>query len=1086
MRALVAALLLLPGLAHADPVSIFASVLAFSGSAAVAGTVAAVGSFLATYGAVVGLVAVNVFGAAAGRRKARKAAARQRSEYNASLQDRNITALTANPPWRVVYGRCITGGDIVAVFTTDKTGTRQNGSSFTKPDALKHLVIVLAAHQVQAINDVLIDGVSIGALDGNGWVTTGEFFANAQTATRHASIAPGGYVDVSPAVTEVLNSYVVTGSNLERSYTAQTVNLSLGNTRITNPNGSQTAEVDYTIAYGVARVRVSKHLGTDSQTVDTYLNGVAPGQWHSDCRLRGLAYVVVTLDLEETRFQGGPPQMTFDVSGRLVYDTRAGTTAWSSNPALIVRDFLLAPWGYACTAADVDTALCNAAANACDVAINLNVGGTVTNGPTYTCNGAFSTADSREAILEDLCESMAGFATYGATWGIQAGAWTAPVLALTDDDLDGQIEVVQAGGGLDGLFNGLRGQYIAAGKATPSDFDSYQNAAFLAADGQALWSDIALPFTDNKARARNLARIFVERNRDGLVIRYPAKLRAWPLQIGDRVTVTSAEYGFSAKTFRVTDWQFGLGTAVQLTLQEDAAAVYDLADAATADPAPNTALPNPWAVAALTNVDAVSGASTVLKSGTQPLVPRILVTWDAVTDAYVVDGSGRIEVRWQRPDSPWQQADLPGDATQAYITGVDDRDFVLIEVRARNGLGQAGPSVFIGHVVLGSAALPEGNLVDPSWWRAGATLEWVPRETNAGENSIVWGTGPRGLSQALWQCVAAGTPGAGADGGWEYGSIATTPKNAFVVNPLHTYRFAVAVRRTSGTGTAYFGVPHNGVCALNTATLDGNPYFCSDSLPPDGRWYLMTGYVYPAGSTGLTHAGAGIYDMETGALVTPGLNFCWPAGITESGTRAYQFYASTGATQHFCAPLVELFNGSDQGRITYLGGGSVATGNLADRSVTSGEISDTSETIGSSGSPGASGVAGLLIGPSITTEAGDQLDFHITGLHTQSYWSQAVLVKVQIWLVWNDGVTGGGTDQEFAVPRKKYPSPVDVYTSSTEFGIEYQCNSFEPGATTRTYKLKYLMSHVDAAGAAKLCAKDFSATAQWRIVRRKR
>jgi hypothetical protein len=76
-----------------------------------------------------------------------------------------------------------------------------------------------------------------------------------------------------------------------------------------------------------------------------------------------------------------------------------------------------------------------------------------------------------------------------------------------------------------------------------------------------------------------------------LIIRYPAKLRAWPLQIGDRVTVTSTEYGFSAKTFRVTDWQFGLGTAVQLTLQEDAAAVYDLAVAATADPAPNTALP---------------------------------------------------------------------------------------------------------------------------------------------------------------------------------------------------------------------------------------------------------------------------------------------------------------------------------------------------------------------------------------------------------------------------------------------------------------------------------------------------------------
>ena len=120
--------------------------------------------------------------------------------------------------------------------------------------------------------------------------------------------------------------------------------------------------------------------------------------------------------------------------------------------------------------------------------ISLTVGGvTTTNQKTHTCNGAFTTADSREAVLDDLVESMAGTAAYGATWRILAGAWTSPVMSLTDDDLDGQIEIVQAGAGIDALFNGIHASYIAAGKATPTDADPYQNATFVAADGRELW-----------------------------------------------------------------------------------------------------------------------------------------------------------------------------------------------------------------------------------------------------------------------------------------------------------------------------------------------------------------------------------------------------------------------------------------------------------------------------------------------------------------------------------------------------------------------------------------------------------------------
>lgn len=773
--------LLAPAAAWADPISVGAALQAAWSLIVNITVVQALG---------IASVASTVFGAAKQRRKARAAAARQKAEYNASLEDRSVTLLQANPPLRVVYGRGVVGGDIVAMFTSSKTGVRENGSTYTKADALKHLVIVVAAHEVQAIHDVFIDGVSIGPLDGNGWVTSGEFFVSNKPVTRQATIGGSGYVDISPAALAIVGTgALIVDNGVDTTYTTFTPTLSLGNTRI---SGTVGGIVTYTVANpSPASVRVSKFLGTASQAVDTYLNSVKPTEWTSNHRLRGLAGVVVTLDLEEPRFQAGPPQITFDVSGRKVLDTRTSTTAWTENPALITRDFLTQPWGLGVAAADIDTAACNAAANACDArqlaathshattftadasadeiscaadrwfstgdgvrltttttlpgglatattyyvianasrrvfklasslanaragtAINITSAGTGTHTVTwydyaaYTCNGAFATDGSgKESILEDLVETMAGTATYGATWVINAGAWAASVMSLVDDDLDGQIEIVQAGAGLDAIFNGVRGQFIPAGKSTPVDMDPYQNATFVTADGQELWSDVALPFVGNKVRAANLARIQVEQARDGLVIRYPAKLKAWPLQVGDRVAVTSAEYAWTAKTFRVTDWQFGATTAVVLTLQEDIAAIYNLADAVSADPAPNTGLPSPWIVAAPANVAAASGTTHLVRRGDGTIVSRVLVSWDAITDPYLTEAGGYVYVSWRGPSGPWATARTTGDLSSLYINGVRDGTPLTIAVWAENALGGKSPRVHISHTVVGKAQAP--------------------------------------------------------------------------------------------------------------------------------------------------------------------------------------------------------------------------------------------------------------------------------------------------------------------------------------------------------------------------------------------
>lgn len=788
-RLVLLAMLLVPGIAHADALTAVIIIAEIIGSYTVA---VAIVSFVITYGFTLAVIALNVYGASSARRKASEEAARARAQYNSNLIDRATTLLQPNPAWRIVYGHCIAGGDIVAMFTSNKTGTRANGDSYVKPDAYKHLVIHVATHEVEGIYDTLINGVRVGRLDTDGWVLptalgTGKGYVTSSTALIGATSIPvasgegtilvGDEVSftgdstrytLTSAVTGPGQTFTIAAPGLLQNVTSGT-DVHIGNDLAQAPSQSRTStipaggsivltervidvlsvasgaggmgdgtpyapgvvtvsadrltitgtpfnKVSYTVRHVDSSVRIKYHTGADSQVVDPTLKAMFPLLWTDDHRLRGMAYVVVTLDLEQQQFQGGPPQMAFEIKGRKVTDPRVDlvTRTFSKNPALIINDHLKALWGFECVDADISQSYLIAAANACDVATNFvsldPLGATVTrNMPLYTCSGAFTSADSPEGILNDLAESMAGYAMYGGEWLVVPGTWTAPVMDLGDDNLDGQIGVIQAGAGMDTLFNGAHASYLGFGRTAPSDITPYQNATFLAADGRELWSDYTLPFTDDAVRARNIVRIFTERNRDGLIISYPAKLMAWPLRVGDRVRVTSAEYGFVNKYFRVTDWQFGTNTAVNLTLQEDGPEAYDQADATTSDPQPNTALPNPFFVKPVVGVTAQSGTSQLLVMSDGSVLTRVLVSWDALTGSYMIPG-GTIEVAWQTLYSDvWHTTNVLPDEKSVYISGMDDGVRITLRVRAINSILAKSVYTFLAHTVIGKTQAP-GNV----------------------------------------------------------------------------------------------------------------------------------------------------------------------------------------------------------------------------------------------------------------------------------------------------------------------------------------------------------------------------------------
>lgn len=620
LAALIAfVLLLVPVVALADPVSLIATALIQAGSwYAVAG-----------YALMIGTA---VYGADQQRKRAAAEREAQRQAYNAGLKDRTVTRVATDAPHRYVYGRCRVGSDVVAMFSA---GAR---------DEYKYLVCVHAAHECDGIEEIYIAGKPLGALDANGDVTGGDY--GIVEAVSHIETQTG----ISFVLAYLPKDLVITRKNplpyrkparINVPYTldGQTVTLS-------QDFGTVTCNYQYDKVTS-SRVRVKIHLGTPADTADAMLMEALPDKWPATAVLRGFCYTVVRLDLNQPEFQGGIPPIEVMLRGKKLYDPRSGLTAWSQNNALAEYDYLT---GEMCgvEAADIPVADYIAAANVCDE----DIGGM----PRYTFNGTVSADQDPQKVIEQIAASMGG-GVVGTTWNCWAGKYVAPVMALSQDDIVGAWSVV--GGASDAeLYNGVRGQYISeeTGQVL-TDFKPYQNAAYLAADGRELWTNIDFPYTDAVQRVHNLCRIYAEDQRNGFTIKATFSLKAWRLKVGNRVTFTSPFFGQTDKVYRVADRRFGLEQGVELTLKEDAASIWDLADAVLPDETPNTNLPSPFFVPKPVGVYFTSGEAELLEAGDGTLIPRIAVRWQRPSNVAVV----RTVIRYRPVVGPdgWSIAPTP-------------------------------------------------------------------------------------------------------------------------------------------------------------------------------------------------------------------------------------------------------------------------------------------------------------------------------------------------------------------------------------------------------------------------------------------
>lgn len=643
--------------------------------------------------------------------------------YQAEARDRQIIVRSAVEPRRVVYGTAAVSGPLVYAETT--------GSN----NEFLHLVIPLAGHEVESIDTVVFDD-EVVPLDASG-NAGGRFTQDTPTATTHTASLPQAGSPVTVPGADVLAVESVTINYQGNVFTCFPLRVASAADAVamTDPNNfltcfhvgndfyfsgtpqvlpGATVTISYFTTVANSFVRVKKHLGADDQTADSDLVAESGGQWTTAHRLRGIAYLYVRLEFDERVFPSGIPNIKAVVRGKKLYDPRGGSPTlvqWSNNWALVVRDYLASSYGLACDEDEIDDALIIAAANICDESVDLQAGSPSDSHKRYTANGTINLADRPVDILRQLLSAGAGAAVFTeGDWKVYAGAYVTPTVDIDEDWLRGPVKV-RAKPPRRELFNGVRGTYTNPDKFwQPTDFPVVTNSTYESQDGgQQILRDIELPFTIAPARAQRIAKIHLEKARQGIVVELPCNLKAFQVAVWDNVRLTLDVFGWEAKVFKVLEWTFSQDGGVDLVLQEEASTVYDWAagEATSVDPAPDTTLPDAFGNLDPSSLTATSGTADLFRQGDGTIIPRIRLRWTQPTNPFVK----YYEVQFSRLDSSpteWVDApDVASPALEAFCHPVQDGVTYDVRIRAVTTIGNPSNWAYVrGHTVVGKTEPP--------------------------------------------------------------------------------------------------------------------------------------------------------------------------------------------------------------------------------------------------------------------------------------------------------------------------------------------------------------------------------------------
>ena len=382
-------------------------------------------------------------------------------------------------------------------------------------------------------------------------------------------------------------------------------------------------------------INTSIYLGTDAQTADTMLiNETA--DWTADHKLSGIAYIRVRLKWDRKAFNNIPVVSAL-VYGKEVYDPRTATTAFSTNPALCIRDYLTNErYGKGLDVSLIDDTAISAAADFYDTTVTFYTGGTT--GKVFEFNAIVDTEQSILDNLKDMMLCCRGFMPYtNGIYQLIPDKSASSVFAFDTDNIISGISIrgenkADKYNRMVCTFTDPTNNYQENTVIWPEAGSTEEIAFLLEDNGTELIGEIDLPYITNFYAARDLARVFLLRSRNAIRTSFSANSDALNVSVGDVVTVTHPTPGWSAKPFQVEEVAINYDGTCTVALIEYDSSIYSYDPASEQLAYADTDLPNPFAVAAPTSL-VVTESTLLSEDGT--VVREIDLAWTAADDAFV-------------------------------------------------------------------------------------------------------------------------------------------------------------------------------------------------------------------------------------------------------------------------------------------------------------------------------------------------------------------------------------------------------------------------------------------------------------------
>ena len=457
---------------------------------------------------------------------------------------------------------------------------------------------------------------------------------------------------------------------------------------------------------GESHIQVEAFLGKDGQTASDILT--TQTNWTANHRLRGVAYLAFRFKWNQDIF-GAIPNIKAVIKGKKVYDPRTTTTAYSSNSALCLLDYLRnARYGKGLPDAAFETNFSSfqTAATTCETQVTPYSGGSDIN--LFETNGVIDTSQKVIDNVKKLLNPMRAFFTY--TEGVYKltieGTGTA-VKTINSDNVVGGAKLL--GERKNNKYNRIIATFVNPDKNYQEDTISYppnddsalpsadQHATMLADDGVLLEGNYAFPNVTSVYQAQGLAEVILRRSRNQLQVQVRVTSEFLDVAVGDIVQIDYPTGGFNNKPFRVLGMTINEDLTVDLQLFEHQDNFYSWTSKAQAPTIADTTLPNPNVVQAPT----LTLGDTLIQYNETPLV-ALDITIGASPDAFV----NYYQVEYKLSTDSDFIVYAQGDILVHRVLNVRETLTYDVRVKAVNTLGVSSSYVTGQHTIVGSTDPP--------------------------------------------------------------------------------------------------------------------------------------------------------------------------------------------------------------------------------------------------------------------------------------------------------------------------------------------------------------------------------------------